>query len=206
MALLTSNACYGLYLIVLKLALLAKIPLPVFLSRVFLVGLIGLLVMFVVLDVLSLTTGIQLLHRPGGESTLFATLIHAPWVVWVIATWGGLIVSPVPYALNGFAIRHVSPIVVAIFSDIENPLCSLLAILFLGEAISTWQIIGSAVVSIGVIVAASDNSGMVTNLPQWLERRVTGTAPAEVELKDTNQKDGEVAAVHLTEVSNGDAS
>ena len=164
-----SNACYGMYLVVLKLAIVATIPLPLFLSRVFYVGLLGLIAMLVVMDSLSLYNGTHLIARPRGENTLMEALWNAPPQVWAIAIFGGIIVSPIPYALNGFAIQYVSPIIVALFSNIETPICSALAVFFLSEAVSWHHALGGVIVAAAVLVAAMDHSAAVRHLPPWLD-------------------------------------
>ena len=167
-----SNVCYGMYLVCLKLALVAKVPLPFFLSRVFQVGFFGLCLIMLVVDSVTHVSGIHLINRPRGEETLGLALLNAPKEVWLIALWGGLIVSPVPYALNGFAIKYVSPITVALFSNIETPICTALAVVTLGESVGMHQAVGALFVSVAVIVAANDHTALANHLPPKLEAKL----------------------------------
>jgi drug/metabolite transporter (DMT)-like permease len=167
LALLVSDASYGAYLVFLKRALqIACIPLPLLLSRTFFVGLCGIIALTLVIDGITAATGYPLLHIPttcephGAKCRyLLECIPRVSWSVWVVSTFGGIVVSPVPYALNGFAVQQVSPSIVALYSDIETPIIAWLAAVFLHEKLYATTVIGGAIVAVAVYVAASDAGG-----------------------------------------------
>ena len=136
LALFASNCCYGCYLVLLKLILRRSVPLLLALSRIFYVGLVGLLVV-----------GAFRVHT-------FGALAHAPLGVWLAGLWAGAIVSPIPYSLNGYAVQRCSPVVAAIFSNLEPPITATIAVLWLREHVTYAEVAGFVIVAAGVVLAA----------------------------------------------------
>eukprot|EP00456_Euglypha_rotunda_P013062 TRINITY_DN13820_c0_g1_i6.p1 TRINITY_DN13820_c0_g1~~TRINITY_DN13820_c0_g1_i6.p1 ORF type:complete len:261 (-),score=7.56 TRINITY_DN13820_c0_g1_i6:313-1095(-) len=73
------------------------------------------------------------------------------------AAWGSVCYAAIcntviAYILNGYAIRHGSAVLAALFTNSQPILIFFLATTFLGEVVNKWQIIGASLIIGGVII------------------------------------------------------
>ena len=163
LCLLTSNALYGSYLVVLKIAL-KTLPTVLALSRMFIVGMVGI----ALIALMSIRD--------------FGALGSAPFGVFLVVAFGGFVVSPLPYGLNGFAVRRVSPTIVALFSNVEGPITATIAVIFLGEHVSGFEVLGFAIAASGVLIASVGEG-----VPQHGGTSVNAASPIETRKEETSK-------------------
>jgi drug/metabolite transporter (DMT)-like permease len=73
--------------------------------------------------------------------------------VWLALTLMGIFGSFLPMALTYAALRNLPATLVGVVATAETVLAALFALLWLGEAISTTQLLGSIVVIAGILLA-----------------------------------------------------
>ena len=73
--------------------------------------------------------------------------------LWVMLIFMGIFGSFLPMAFSYLALRHLSATVVGVVATLETVTAALIALLWLGELISTTQALGSMVVIAGILLA-----------------------------------------------------
>lgn len=73
--------------------------------------------------------------------------------LWIMFIWLGIFGSFAPMALSYLALRHLSATVVGVVATAETVMAGLFALLWLGELITTTQLLGSMVVIAGILLA-----------------------------------------------------
>ena len=73
--------------------------------------------------------------------------------LWLMFIWLGIFGSFAPMALSYLALRHLSATVVGVVATAETVTAGLFALLWLGELITTTQLLGSMVVIAGILLA-----------------------------------------------------
>ena len=73
--------------------------------------------------------------------------------LWALMIFMGVFGSFLPMAFSYLALRHLSATVVGVVATLETVTAALIALLWLGELISTTQALGSMVVIVGILLA-----------------------------------------------------
>jgi drug/metabolite transporter (DMT)-like permease len=73
--------------------------------------------------------------------------------LWAMLVFMGIFGSFLPMAFSYLALRHLSATVVGVVATLETVTAALIALLWLGELISTTQALGSMVVIAGILLA-----------------------------------------------------
>lgn len=79
--------------------------------------------------------------------------LHAP--VWALVAWMIVLGTIVPFALVVTALRHVSATRAGIAAMLEPPAATVVAFLWLGESLGTFQLLGGGVVLAAITLAQS---------------------------------------------------
>ena len=79
--------------------------------------------------------------------------LHAP--VWTLVVWMVVLGTIVPFALVVTALRHVSATNAGIAAMLEPPAAAVVAFLWLGESLDSFQLLGGAVVLAAILLAQS---------------------------------------------------
>ena len=87
------------------------------------------------------------------ETSLLGNLDHLSVPVWTLALWTIVLGTIIPFALVIFALRHLAATRVGITMTFEPVAASVVAWAWLGETLSTAQILGGAVVLLGILLA-----------------------------------------------------
>jgi drug/metabolite transporter (DMT)-like permease len=77
--------------------------------------------------------------------------LHLP--LWVLVAWIVVLGAIVPFWLSVAALPHLPPTTVALVATVEPVFASVVAWIWLGQALSGWQVAGGAVVLTGIALA-----------------------------------------------------
>jgi drug/metabolite transporter (DMT)-like permease len=83
---------------------------------------------------------------------------------WVVLLWNGVFGSFAPYLLSYLALGRLKATAAGIVSSSEVIFAFLFAFLWLGEVIDPVQIVGAAVVLVGIVMAQTSRAGKVIDL------------------------------------------
>ncbi len=89
----------------------------------------------------------------GRDISLLGNLADRQLPMWVPAAWLIVLGTVVPFTLSVGALRHLRAAQVGLVGTVEPVAASVVAFLWLGEQLGTVQIVGGAVVLVGVVVA-----------------------------------------------------
>jgi drug/metabolite transporter (DMT)-like permease len=92
-------------------------------------------------------------HLLGEDVSLLGNLADHHLPMWVLALWLIVLGTVVPFALSVGALRHLRAAQVGLVGMVEPVAASLVAYLWLGESLSGVQLVGGAVVLVGVVLA-----------------------------------------------------
>ena len=73
--------------------------------------------------------------------------------LWVLVLWIVVLGAIVPFWLSIAALRHLPPTAAGLVATVEPVVASLVAWLWLEQVLSTWQLLGGAVVLTGIVLA-----------------------------------------------------
>ena len=99
-------------------------------------------------------------------ATLFWNIVHPPfnlvgqglsWSVWAGVMAIAIIGTLIPFGLFFMALKKLDPIRLTVTSTLEPIFATVTAFIFLGEALSTWQIIGGLLIVASVIIMTMKN-------------------------------------------------
>jgi len=92
-------------------------------------------------------------HLLGAEVPLLGNLADHQLPMWVLALWLVVLGTVVPFALSVGALRHLRAAQVGLVGMVEPVAASLVAYLWLGEQLAVVQLVGGAVVLVGLVLA-----------------------------------------------------
>lgn len=104
---------------------------------------------------------VNLLSSPINLSGNLA-VIDVP--VWLALTFMGIFGSFMPMAMTYLALRHLPATLVGVVATAETVLAAVFALLWLGEQISTTQLLGSMVVISGILLAQTARENKSTKV------------------------------------------
>jgi drug/metabolite transporter (DMT)-like permease len=84
--------------------------------------------------------------------------------VWLALTFMGIFGSFMPMAMTYLALRHLPATLVGVVATAETVLAAVFALLWLGEQISTTQLLGSMVVISGILLAQTARENKSTKV------------------------------------------
>ena len=89
----------------------------------------------------------------GRDISLLGNLADRQLPMWVLAAWLIVLGTVVPFTLSVGALRHLRAAQVGLVGMVEPVAASVVAFLWLGEQLGIVQIVGGAVVLVGVVLA-----------------------------------------------------
>jgi len=92
-------------------------------------------------------------HLLGSDVSLLGNLSAHRLPMWVLALWLVVLGTVVPFSLSVGALRHLRAAQVGLVGMVEPVAAAVVAFLWLGEDLATVQIVGGAVVLVGVVLA-----------------------------------------------------
>ncbi len=101
------------------------------------------------------------LGRFDQDASLLGALASRTAPVWVLVVVVIMIGTVAPFALEVSALRHISATQVGLVAMLEPVLATILAWLWLMQALSTWQAVGVGVVILGISLAQTARPGLV---------------------------------------------
>jgi len=100
-------------------------------------------------------------HLLGQDVSLLGNLADKHLPMWVLAGWLVVLGTVVPFSLSFGALRHLRGAHVGLVGMVEPVAASLVAYLWLGEQLQVVQLVGGAVVLVGVVLAETARGRMV---------------------------------------------
>jgi drug/metabolite transporter (DMT)-like permease len=97
--------------------------------------------------------------------TEIATHRSAGWPVWLLCVWVVVLGSIVPYLLVTGALRHLPTTSVSVLAMVEPVIAAVVAWVILHERLPAVQVLGGALVLIGVALAETARGAPVPELP-----------------------------------------
>jgi drug/metabolite transporter (DMT)-like permease len=92
-------------------------------------------------------------HLLGSDISLLGNVADKHLPMWVLALWLVVLGTVVPFSLSVGALRHLRAAQVGVVGMLEPVAASVVAFLWLGEDLALVQILGGAVVLVGVVLA-----------------------------------------------------
>ena len=92
-------------------------------------------------------------HLLGSDVSLLGNLSDHHLPMWVLALWLIVLGTVVPFSLSVGALRHLRAAQVGLVGMVEPVAASFVAFLWLGEDLAVVQLVGGAVVLVGVVLA-----------------------------------------------------
>jgi drug/metabolite transporter (DMT)-like permease len=89
---------------------------------------------------------------------------HLP--LWVLVGWIVVMGAMVPFWLSIAALRHLPPTAAGLVATVEPVFASIVALVWLGQVLSAWQVIGGVVVLVGIGLAQTARQQVPTVLPE----------------------------------------
>jgi drug/metabolite transporter (DMT)-like permease len=93
--------------------------------------------------------------------------------LWVLVAWIVVLGAMVPFWLSIAALRHLSPTTAGLVATVEPVFASVVAWVWLGQRLSGWQVLGGAVVLVGIALAQTART--TSSLPSLPEATPVGS-------------------------------
>jgi drug/metabolite transporter (DMT)-like permease len=92
-------------------------------------------------------------------------LMHSPWQMpstqaWVGMLFLGVVASALAYIVYSFALRELDASLVGVFTNLDPIVGVLTAVVFLGEALHSGQIVGGTLALVGMWLASSESTSV----------------------------------------------
>src|SRR3954453_4235244 len=86
--------------------------------------------------------------------------------LWVLVAWIVVLGAIVPFWLSIASLRHLAPTTAGLVATVEPVFASVIAWLWLEQVLTGWQVLGGAVVLVGILLAQTARRGAPSPLPE----------------------------------------